>query len=496
MKNVLNFFIIHRKSLILIAILGVTLLLRLAFLHEPFERDEGHYAAIAQEILRGGIPYRDAVEIKPPGAFYIYALAIWIFGATTEGIRIFTSLYALLTVISVYAFARRISDFRAGFFAAATYGIFSTMPLLQGSSSNTEVFLVLPMTAGALFFVSALESKKRIYFGLSGACAAFSLLIKTVALPVVILEFLFIVVLLFKNKVCKKSLIDSLAFLIPMLSIAFLTCAYFLLSGAFEDFFYWNAVFPIRYRDSGISGPPLQIVLQHLKPSLLFPATLAVLSLPWFWIHKRTQAGIFTLMLLPTVWCAIALPGKYFPHYFINAIPILSILSGIALAHFTRVRIAISIPTMGISLAILYYSAAQNYRFYYDFTPEAVSTIKYGPIFANVVPVASYLKERTHPDDYIFQWGLEPEIYFLANRRSPTPHVASLTLGWSKDPMKAQKELLEALLTKRPKYIVFQDEWSNLPGLSEVLFVIENYYVLDQQLPFGFIARRNDLPYY
>lgn len=495
MKKLFEFVKEYREVFSLALILGLSILLRLAFLHEPFERDEGQYAAIAQEILRGGIPYRDAIEIKPPGVFYIYALAIRLFGASTEGIRIFTAIYATMTVISVYSFARRISGTAAGLFAAITYGVYSTFPLVQGSSSNSEVFLVLPMTLGALYCVMALESGRRKYLFYCGLCAALAMLIKPVALPMVALEFIFIVVIRYDKKRIKDFLKDCAAFVFPMLVCASLTCAYFALRGGFEDFYYWNVLFPVRYKSSGVSGPQLFWVLRYLTPTLVFPATLALFSLPWFWFNKRSWVGSFTLILIPAAWCVVALPGKFFPHYFINIVPFLCIPAGIALAHLASVRKPAAFIFLTVATLIFGFSIKENYQFYTEYSPETVSMMKYGPIFVYVVPVAKYLKERTQPDDYIFQWGLEPEIYFLADRRSPVPYITSVAVGWSKDPENAKRILLEALLTKRPKYIVFQNDWSEWPGLAEVQAIIERYYVHDQSLSFGYIARRRDLPF-
>lgn len=494
MKKLFLFLKRHRELVILCGILGFSILLRLAFLHEPFERDEGQYAAIGQEILRGGIPYRDAIEIKPPGVFYLYALAIKLFGATPEGIRIFTSIYATLTVISVYAFARRIAGVRAGLFAALTYGVFSTLPMYQGSSSNSEVFLVLPLTAGTLFFVMVLESGERKFLCYSGICAALAMIIKTVALPVIVFELLLIAFIRSGKERWKDVLKDGVAFVLPLIISAALTCSYFALRGGFEDFYYWNVLFPSTYKASGITGPRLSVVVKHLMPSLLFPMTVALFSLPWFWSCKRTLSGLFTLLLIPAAWCVVALPGKFFPHYFITMIPFLSIPAGIALAHLSSVRKPVALFFLAVAIILLGFSIKENYRFYTVYPPETVSMKKYGSIFVSAVPVAKYLKEHTVPDDYIFQWGLEPEIYFLADRRSPVPYLTSVSVGWSKDPEKARRALLEALLTKKPKYIVFQNEWGYWPGFQEVKTVIDVYYVHDKFVPFGYIARRKDIP--
>src|SRR5215831_5102903 len=65
-----------------LAISAFLLGLVVAFLYRPFSMpevgDASIYDYIAQTILRGGLPYRDVVEIKAPGAIYLSALAMWI----------------------------------------------------------------------------------------------------------------------------------------------------------------------------------------------------------------------------------------------------------------------------------------------------------------------------------------------------------------------------------------------------------------------------------
>ncbi len=54
----------------------------------PFGRDQGVYAVIADRILAGGMPYRDAWDIHPPGVYYAYALAEWLCGHRMVALRI------------------------------------------------------------------------------------------------------------------------------------------------------------------------------------------------------------------------------------------------------------------------------------------------------------------------------------------------------------------------------------------------------------------------
>jgi Dolichyl-phosphate-mannose-protein mannosyltransferase len=53
----------------------------------PFGRDQGVYAVIADRMLAGGMPYRDAWDIHPPGVFFAYALAEWLFGHRMVALR-------------------------------------------------------------------------------------------------------------------------------------------------------------------------------------------------------------------------------------------------------------------------------------------------------------------------------------------------------------------------------------------------------------------------
>src|ERR1043166_2581740 len=39
----------------------------------PFGRDQGVFAYAGRVILRGGWPYRDVWDLKPPGIYYTYA---------------------------------------------------------------------------------------------------------------------------------------------------------------------------------------------------------------------------------------------------------------------------------------------------------------------------------------------------------------------------------------------------------------------------------------
>ncbi len=54
----------------------------------PYGRDQGIYAVVADAVLRGGMPYRDAWDFKPPGIYLVYALVRAVLGPAQVSIRI------------------------------------------------------------------------------------------------------------------------------------------------------------------------------------------------------------------------------------------------------------------------------------------------------------------------------------------------------------------------------------------------------------------------
>jgi hypothetical protein len=64
-------------------------------------------------------------------------------------------------------------------------------------------------------------------------------------------------------------------------------------------------------------------------------------------------------------------------------------------------------------------------------------------------------------------------IHILANRRCPNAYLVSITPSWSKDPQRSVQDLAENLERKKPAYVVFQAEYADYPGVSQVTEFIQ-----------------------
>ena len=100
--------VLGHKALVacVVACAIVPLLLYIPFLTEPFEKDEGFYAAVAQLILRGDLPYRDAFDNKPPVVFGWYAISFALFG---EHVWAPGSLYLYFSRSQRYSFTSKVA---------------------------------------------------------------------------------------------------------------------------------------------------------------------------------------------------------------------------------------------------------------------------------------------------------------------------------------------------------------------------------------------------
>lgn len=467
----------YREYAILAAIFLFTLILRLNFIHQPLDRDEGGYFLLGQEILRGGIPYRDVIEMKLPGSFYLFAL-IMLFGSSVEYIRVITALYTLLTLLATYLVARNACNGRAGLLAALLCGIFSCGPVVQGNGSNLEVFLLLPVMAGVYALFRGFDTGRPLNFAASGLLLAIAVMIKNVALPVYLLPLLMLPFTWSTENSWRRVALNTAAYIGPGIALGALLAAYLVSRNAWDDFIHWNVTVGGAYAKT-----PWSLFFERMTSrglttvSEFMPLWLAALpTLCWLLIKRRSIKDVFLTGVVAAAFIGACLPGKFWPHYFIPLIPPLAVASGMGISLlFEKSR-----PVRYISLAVLLLAAVPTIRMdypYYRAPADRASTLTFGSdVFVKADQVARYVKERTKPDDTIFQWGWEPEIYVVAGRRPPNRFSTHMTIDSSPDPSAAIQQLVGSIITSRPAYIIVQSGRDSWPGFPELSMLITLMY--------------------
>jgi 4-amino-4-deoxy-L-arabinose transferase-like glycosyltransferase len=139
----------------------------------PLGRDQGMYANIGAAILRGGLPYVDMWDIKPPPIYYLYALSMALFGQTPLGVRMLDLLLVPLGMWGLMLLGARIAGERVGQWAALLYGVFyfsDQFANLAQSDSLVTVFMI--WAALASWQAATATPGGRAALGYAAACGA------------------------------------------------------------------------------------------------------------------------------------------------------------------------------------------------------------------------------------------------------------------------------------------------------------------------------------
>lgn len=490
-----------REIALLLSILVFSCIIRVPFLHEPLDRDEGTYASVAQEMLRGGIVYKDTIDSKPPLLYCIYSIIFLLFGQTDFALRLFTALYSVGTTIAIFFLSRYLFGNRAALYSALLYGIFSSGPGVSGTIAEGENFFVLPLTGGMLFFLKALRYNNKKWMLLSGIVMGLAVFIKTTAAPTILLYLLLITIRNNPFKDFKTFAVNMAVFLAGPLVLAVLILSYFIYNGTLMDFIHWNIIYnsgnarPLSESWSNLFGRGMQVSSEHLLLWLLSACALITLT-----FRKRDIVLLTLALWVVTSFLGIAMTGNFWPHYFLQMLPPLSVLSGYAVASVYK-REGLKWPRVVLTGALTllfiwsaYKPVLADYKYYLLYSPQDISKNRYGTsVFNEAKEIGEYIKARTTPDDYIFQWGYEPEIYFYSMRRPASKHLYMQTVfRVSTDPHSGIAGLRDDLFAHRPKYIVIQrwrEEW---PGYREVAWITIRYYTKETEIGGMAIFRKND----
>jgi 4-amino-4-deoxy-L-arabinose transferase-like glycosyltransferase len=304
------------------------------------ERDEGEYAYVAWRMLEGEVPYRDAFDQKPPGVFLAYLGAFSLLGRSSEAIHVFAHLWSAGTAALLFVLLRRLAGEVAAALGVLVFAVVSTDASVGATAANTEVFMLLPMVASVLCVERAVAEDRALWWLACGALAAAACWFKQVAGT----NALFLALVAAVDVPAAGSgerarlvlrrygwlMLGALVLSLPVV-------AAFAAAGALKPFvdavFLHNLEYSQR-KSLGQGLASLGFALRQQGPGF---AVLWLLAL-WAALRppRRGLPGRRASRLLAGWWVASlagAAVGLHFrPHYFIQALPALAGLCGLALA--------------------------------------------------------------------------------------------------------------------------------------------------------------------
>ncbi len=487
------------STITLIGLCFLIILARIYTYHEPLERDIGVYAVIAHEMLNGRELYSDLWDHKPPAIHVTFAFAEMLVGYGSQSIFFLNVLTAIISLLGIYLAGNIITKSSIGGLLAAVFWVIISSDLtLQANQPNVEVFI---NTCLIWSFVLLIKYEKHLDFTkilLIGILLTITSLYKQIT---IIAAAFFIIAYLLTNLSWldfKKATFHSVwIFLIGMIiwGGVFL---YFLLNGRFEAFY--EAVF--QYNQQYIQMGGGDNIFLNLFKAFPFEFTsiiplfiLSIISII-IYLFNNTRYGLYLLAYFLAVPIMIALPNKFFPHYYQLWLPILSIAGGIAIVELGKIFISVNknwtyfSKLIGVALMVSLLSF-QIPSFY--LSANEWSYKKYGDIFIDSKKVAIMLDRVLLPTETFYQFGAESTLYFYSQRSTPSGiffHYPLLS------PMFAEKfsqRVIKDLEHYKPELIVFGlplknkeitqtyiDPFKEHPLVS---WIMQHYHPIPEKLP-------------
>lgn len=111
----------HPVVLFLI-VMALAMAARAPLLNIPFDRDEGGYAYIGWRMSLHEIPYRDWVDLTPPGIFWVYRMALALPLEPLRAVHLVAALFAGASAGILFLIGRRFLKTTWAFVAGVLLG--------------------------------------------------------------------------------------------------------------------------------------------------------------------------------------------------------------------------------------------------------------------------------------------------------------------------------------------------------------------------------------
>jgi 4-amino-4-deoxy-L-arabinose transferase-like glycosyltransferase len=508
-----------RLWMLLIGLAGGVLSLPLLSYHFAF--DQGIYAAIGDSLLRGGVAYRDAWELRPPGVFYAYYLSFLLLGRAPWAVHALEVLALAFTCAGLYRVgAIHLRSRTAGVVAALALPLLY-VPFGHWNSAQCESFQQPFLVWGLACWPDSEEPGRRERRCLlAGVLLGAAVMTK---LPAIVFCLVFVLESLLTDvdaSCWKDRLRPTLVTLAGMGLLPALVLLYYTLRGALPQLLDAWVTYPVEYArfSGGDSFEWHRRMLVNALSCFSLPVQLLLAVAVLRSLLGGGRPALRWLAVLLAGVGALAMQRKYYGYHHLVLLPFVSLGVGLAtkplqipLSAFVSVpkKIVLGGAFLGIAalagLGLVYLIrsntprwgelTALGNRVVRDDRECALGRFSY----ARDVSLAAAIRSMTRESDSVFLWTNEPLAYFLSDRRmgGPYSHPVLVVPPWAGD--ERLHYLVRRLQLEKPRLIVtggdgalFRPESSEellrvYPGLRE--FIEDNYVEAARRDEFRFWLR-------
>jgi hypothetical protein len=468
---------------------------------EPFERDLNIYAVIGHEMLEGRELYADLYDQKPPAPYLTYAAAELLVGYGPQQMFALGVGAAIATLAGLYWTVLRVTrDRRLGLWAAAFWTLLCSDMLLQANQPNTEVFINAAMIWAFGLWATAgrpgVDVRRALAVGALFAWASFYKHVMIVPVGVLALAH----VALPPAARTRREAAVEVAIAAGVGAVAWLASfAWFAAAGHldvyYQTIFSYSAEYTARY------GGMLANLLYSMMPFLLVPEWLRFSLILMIPAAVAMIAGLRPppqrLWLLWLAFAfgthlAVALPGRFAPHYYQLWMPVLVLGATLAcwqlkIAAWPRAANALASV---IAIVLVAHEAPSFAK-----SADEWSVAKYGGnVFVTTRDLALRLDDLLTPDETFFEWGSEPGLYAISGRR-PISGVLntrfSLSYGGTLQ-QRLTERILSDLQRSPPDLIILEEVALDRTPKDHPVYrwIVANYETFERFETFHLAARR------
>jgi hypothetical protein len=474
-----------RPYIVVLAVVSAVMLV--ATLFYPFGYDQAVFSVGGEMVLKGAVPYRDFLDTKQPLIFYIYAVALGLFGRHEWSIHLLDICYQFGAAYYFFRILRRELSFETSLLSA------SLMLMLYAGSGfwmtcEAESFAILPSLLLVDVTLRTVTSKRlakdrfAFQYGLLAGVAVVWLFV--LKLTLVLGGFAAMVFVLSRPGISSKMKWRA--------SIAPTTSS--LVLGLFSIFALWwlDALQPFlqsldwlrHYSSIGSGASIFELIFLTFPDRLAYSTSVSLLLFGVLGIVLcvRSKQGdqrrpLLTLLLLTGIiqLFGVLLERKIeFPYQYTRALwaftPFMALGLESCIRWLQKLRKLGGAVRMGIIavcvVAMLLLSPLP--RLFTQTIPWAAFAISGNDAAAEVqrrIPdyfaneqhqVADYLRPRMSGNDQCFFWGNDVAIYFFSNTLPRTICLTATPFRSSSTPIQWKTKLLKQLSDVPPKYFIVE----------------------------------------
>lgn len=486
---------------LLIAAFGALAFLLANIVLYRYGRDQGIYAIVAEAMVTGGAPYKDAWDFKPPGVFIVYALARVLFGKGEHAIRVL-EVTALASMVWAFCILSRrwVSDWRAGLLGGViAIGVHAQLEFWH--TAQPESFGAVLIAWGLVCVTyEPREGATHAWRRQLGAWAGAGALYTFAALCKPPLGGAFVVSLgvvaiarvraAGAGEKLRALVHPALAFSAGGAAVVALVALYFAAKGALADLHYTLFVFTPYYTKLSFDKRWLWAYVylafeQFLVgfSSWIAAGLLSAIALPELSTKERGAWG-HVLAIVGMQLFGVGLQAKFFPYHYGAALPLGALIAGWG---FWKIWLRCRRTVLGAAaFAVFGYVVSQGRGAsrdlddtYWDRCKMRIAALRDPSIrrktedylysVADVNSganrdVAEWVTQNSRPDQPVFVWGFEPEIYDLARRKPASRYVYNVPqrVEWALD----SRDRLMADLEATPPAIIVVERRDVFPAVT------------------------------